>query len=94
MLKFIQNSNGDLLMKTNMQDKYKTKDLGEAGALLCKAVVLLELRENGGVVWFIFSSPSMCKEISNKYFFGELLVNAREYNESLRILKNRIFSKV
>ena len=76
-----------------MQDKYKTKDLGEAAALICKTSELLGLQKDGKVVWFIFSNPASCKAISNKYFFGELLVNARDYNESLKLLKNRIFAK-
>jgi hypothetical protein len=70
---------------------YKTKDLGEAAALIVKDTPLIEIERDGRVCWFIFSCVDQCKLLSNQYFFGELLVNAREYSEAKVRLKNMIF---
>ena len=72
---------------------YKTKDLGEAAALIVRKQRLIDIERVGKTCWFVFENSQNCKELSNKFFFGELLVNARDYHESLSMLKNRIFSQ-
>ena len=72
---------------------YKTKDLGEAAALVVMNVQLFEVEREGKVCWFIFNNIDQCKLLSNQYFFGELMVNAREYTEATLRLKNRIFNR-
>lgn len=75
-----------------MEDTYKTKDLSEAGVLLVKKHVLIEMKREKNVCWFVFSNKNECEKLSNQFFFGEILVNAREYIEIINKLKNRIFS--
>lgn len=72
---------------------YKTKDLGEAAALIVKDIPLIEIERDGKVCWFIFNLVDQCRLLSNQYFFGELMVNAREYTEATVRLKNRIFNR-
>jgi len=71
---------------------YKTKDLGEAAALLVKKQKLVRMDREGRTCWFIFAENTLCLELSGNYFFGELPANLRDYYEALNILKNRIFS--
>ena len=78
--------------KINLSDTYKTRDLAEAGALVTKNQQLLRLDRDGKTCWFIFENKKKCEELSNQFFFGELLLNARNYYEALTRLKNRIFS--
>ncbi|MCX6731077.1 MAG: hypothetical protein NTZ55_04460 [Candidatus Roizmanbacteria bacterium] len=80
-------------MSTDKEELYKTKDLGEAGALLVKQQKLARITREGKVCWFEFENPTVCLELCPDYFFGELLVNANEYYETLSKLKNRIFSE-
>lgn len=80
-------------MPENQIDNYKTRDLGEAGALLLKDQELLTVERQGDICWFIFKDEKSCMEVSNKYFFGILTVNALEYKEILDRLKNRIFAR-
>jgi hypothetical protein len=75
------------------EDTYKTRDIGEAGALLLQQQVLLTVERQGSLCWFIFKNQKVCEEISSKFFFGVLTVNAREYKETLDRLKNRIFAR-
>lgn len=75
-----------------MNDEYKTKDLAESSLLFCKDKKLLRLERQGRIVYFIFSDKISCEELSNQFWFGECLVNARNYYEAIQTLKNRIFS--
>lgn len=73
-------------------DGYKTKDLAESAALIIKNIKLIRIDREGRICWFVFDNKEECEKLSNKFFFGELQVNAREYYEALGRLKNRIFS--
>jgi len=72
--------------------EYKTKDLGEAGALVTKNVKLLRLENHGEFYWFVFENTGT-EKIANDYWNGDLLVPAKLYNDSLRSLKDRLFAQ-
>lgn len=72
--------------------EYRTKDLGEAGALVTKNVKLLRLESQGEFYWFVFENRD-AKKISDGYWNGDLLVPAKLYSESLRSLKDRLFAQ-
>ncbi len=73
-------------------EKYKTKDLAEAAALITEGQQLDHIVREGRICWFIFNNKNQCESISYNFFFGGLLVNAREFYEMVNRLKNRIFS--
>lgn len=79
-------------MPNNSNSTYETKDLGESAALLTKNITLEHVRRDQSVCWFIFSDTEQRKNITKSYYFGKLLVNARDYNDSLSRLKNLIFN--
>ncbi len=78
---------------TNTTTEYKTRDLGEAGALILEQQKLTTIERQEKICWFVFEDKNTCQKLSNKYFFGNLLVSAREYKETLDRLKNRIFAE-
>lgn len=75
-----------------MEIRYRTKDLGEAGALLAKGFRLVGLDKEADFYWFVIegSNPG---EISNAYWSGDLVVSAKVYYDNLRSLKDRLFSR-
>ena len=75
-----------------MENYYRTKDLGEASALMAKGQRLINLERKDGICWFLFEDKQKCEKLSNNFFFGELLVNARDYQDAMTRLKNRIFA--
>ena len=75
-----------------MKDDYKTKDLGEAAALIVKKQRFIRIDRDGRICWFVFENIQECERLSSDFFFGELLVNARELQEAIKRLKHRIFS--
>lgn len=71
---------------------YRTKDLGECAALIVAKQKLINIERQGKVCWFVFEDKEKCEKLANQFFFGELLLNAREYYEAMVRIKNRIFS--
>mgnify|MGYP001618143804 CR=1 FL=1 len=81
-------------MDNHINAEYKTRDYAEASVLILKNQKLIQIEREGKTCWFIFENESVCKEISDQYFFGELLLNAREFKEAMDRLKSRIFAKI
>jgi hypothetical protein len=79
-------------MPDNSNSAYETKDLGEAAALITENIALVHIRRDGHVCWFVFSDNVQRIKLTKSYYFGDLPVNARAYNESLSRLKNMIFN--
>ena len=71
--------------------EYRTKDLAEATALISSDQNMIRIERDGSVCFFIFENKTACENISNKFFFGNLQVNARNFYEAMVRLKNRIF---
>lgn len=77
----------------NKTQGYKTKDLAEAAALITSGQQLQRIDREGSICFFIFANKGDCKMLSNKFFFGDLQVNAMSYYENMNRLKNRIFAE-
>lgn len=73
--------------------EYKTRDLAESSALILRNQKLLRIEREGPTCWFVFDNDKACKDISDQYFFGELILNAREFKETMDRLKGRIFAQ-
>ncbi len=80
-------------MPKDQTEFYKTKDLAEASTLIVKGQQLSTIEREGRVCWFVFINKKGCEELSNNYYFGEVLVNARNFHEVMSRLKGRIFAK-
>jgi len=76
-----------------MENTYRTKDFYEASFLYaCRNKMLgLERDPIKNCCWFIFDKE--CEETAGEYWQGVALVNAKDYSNSIRNLKDRIFSK-
>jgi len=79
-------------MANNQTEQYKTKDLAEASMLIVKRQKLISVEREGRICWFVFSDKRECEQLSNDYYFGEILVSARDFHEAMSRLKGRIFS--
>jgi len=76
-----------------MQDNYRTKDMYEAAFLVAKKNRLLNFKKDSvrDFYWFVFDES--CEEQSQEYWQGEASINAKVFVDSIRSLKDRIFSK-
>ena len=74
-----------------MADEFRTRELHEASALaLFTKPIRLEYDAIDSKIIFIF--PEEAKENSNKYWNNELKVDAREYANSFKEMKIRLFA--
>ena len=71
---------------------YKVKDLYEASLLYCKKLPLIRLEWVQEKCFFVFKDKRECESLSSKFWDGNLEVNAREYADSIRKLKDRVFA--
>ena len=72
-------------------DVYKTKDLGEAAALYCYGLKLLNLEHGPNFYWFVFENND-ARRVSDAYWSCELKLDVKLYNDSLKTLKDRLFA--
>jgi hypothetical protein len=73
---------------------FYTFDLGCSAALICKKFQLTSLdKENPKKVQFIFQKEPGIEKVVNEYWANTLEVKAREFFDSVKMLKNRIYSE-
>lgn len=68
---------------------YETRDLGEAAALAVVCDQFPRLRLDGTTCWFLFSVGA--GKVGEKYWSGQLEVNAKKLTTAMRELKDRLF---
>lgn len=79
-------------MKKMKNDIYSTKDLPEASAIYCRGQKFLRLEKEDNHFLFLFQDAKTCQKLANAFLNRELTVDAKTYAESLRTLKDKIFS--
>lgn len=77
----------------NQIDNLTTSDLGCAAALICAGFELISLdKQNPRKVLFVFRKKVGADEMVNSYFLGRLKVDARNFFDTTKMLKNLIYS--
>lgn len=71
--------------------RYKTKDLSEATTLVVKGMRLLEIVREENKCWFVFENSTKRDTVSNSYWYGRCLVDAKTYYQANMTLKSQIF---
>jgi hypothetical protein len=82
---------GELKMKKD--NVYLTKDLYEAAFLYANHLKFLGLEKEIDFYWFIFEDKERAEVLSNKYWQKEALINAKDYAEAIRSLKDRLYAR-
>lgn len=77
----------------NMEDYYRTKDLATASFLYASNKKLIKTDQDNGRVWFIFEDKPSCDVLVNSFWRKEAVVNAKEFSDAIRTLKDLIFNK-
>jgi len=72
--------------------EFSTKHLGLASAILASGYKLIDLdRSIKKDTVFIFKRTKGIESMIDKYFNGELKIDALEYSNSIKTLKDRIY---
>ena len=76
-----------------MKSNFRTKDLSEASLLYASGKKLQHPQHENGKVWFVFEDKASCEEIVHTYWRREAVINAKDYADAIRTLKDLIFNK-
>lgn len=76
-----------------MNNKYTTKDLGEAAVLLTKGFTLETTEWRGEVAYFVFDNYEEAKRIAHEYNFGGIQVPAKVFHDNIIQIKRKILAK-
>lgn len=72
---------------------FATRDLWLSAALLAAGERLLRLDWRDGRAHFVFPDARHCGALADRYWRGDLHVSAKAFADSLRTLKDRLFSE-
>ena len=71
---------------------YETRDLYEASAIRSLNHSVIDVKKEDGVCYFVFDNKQDCEDIVNDYRNRKLTVNAKSFTESIKTMKNFIYS--
>ena len=77
----------------NMENYYRTKDLSEASFLYASGKKLTKLEQDNSKFWFLFDDKPSCEQLVEAYWQKDAIVNAKEFADAIRSLKDIIFSR-
>ena len=80
-------------MQMTMDNAHRTKDLYEASFLYAAGCKLIRLLDDHGRFWFVFEGEELCRQLTDSYWRKEATINAKEFADSIRTLKDRIFAR-
>ena len=80
-------------MAMDKRSEFLTKDLQEAGALLACNAKILRLEKESNYYLFVFDNKTLCEQLSNAFWAGELQVDAKTFSLALKTLKDRLFAR-
>jgi hypothetical protein len=73
---------------------FTTYDLGVSAALLCLGYKLIRLdRDDPRKALFVFRKEKDIDTYANQYFSDQLKVKARSFFDSIKALKNKLYSE-
>jgi hypothetical protein len=76
-----------------MKNPYRTKDLSETAFLYASGKRLITTENDSGRVWFAFEDRLSCNDLVDSFWRKEATVNAKEFSDAIRTLKDLIFNK-
>lgn len=72
---------------------YKTKDIFEASWIYSRDIPLLWLEPDGKYFWFVFENKDLVEPIASQYWSQKATGNIKQFVNSLKTLKDLVFSK-
>lgn len=76
-----------------MKVNFRTKDLYLSAFLCAKGITLEQVEREDKICWFVFDNDKMVTALTDDYWSGTALCNAKAYADAVRTLKDRIFNE-
>lgn len=80
-------------MKSDKNNYFLTKDLSLGALLYAAGVELVRVDRQGKLCWFVFSNRETCEKLQRQFFAKSAQVNAKEYADAIRTLKDLVFAQ-
>ena len=80
------------MQDSNPEDTFQTRDLWLAAALMASGRRLAGLVWHEGRAYFAFEDPVACQASADGYWSRNLQVQAKDFADALRTLKDRLHS--
>ena len=77
----------------DMNGYFSTRDLAEAALLYSSHKKLIRLEKDIDKFWFIFEDKTSCQKLADSFWRRDAVVNARDFADALRCLKDLIFNR-
>lgn len=77
----------------NIENSYRIKDLSLASFLYASGAKLIKLDNQNHRVWFLFDDKPSCERSADSFWRKDAIVNAKEFADAFRTLKDLIFNK-
>lgn len=74
----------------DLDERYATRDLAEAAALLTRGARLHSLARRPTHFEFVFIGRAACEALSSAYWAGKMRLDPRAFSLNLRSLKDRV----
>ena len=72
---------------------YLVKDLYEASYLYSIKQPLIRLEREDNFFWFVFKDKIACEKLANDYWSSLAMGNIKDYADSIKSLKDRLFAQ-
>lgn len=80
-------------MKNDKNNYFLTKDLSLGALLYAAGVELVRVDRQGKLCWFVFGNRETCEKLQRQFFAKSAQVNAKEYADAIRTLKDLVFAQ-
>jgi len=78
---------------TIQNNSYKSKDIFESAWIYSQNIKLLNLEPDGKYSWFVFQDETLCKNLASDYWSQKATGNIKQFVNSLKTLKDLVFSR-
>ena len=75
-----------------MSDHFLTKAFQLAGLSYAKGAGFIGVNRNGRLCWFVFENHQLCEKLQQQFFAKSVEVNAKDYADAIRTLKDLVFA--
>ena len=77
----------------DIESCYRTKDIALGAFLYASGKKLIDLKNDNGRSWFVFEDRISCQNLADMFWRKEAMINAKDFADSMRTLKDLIFSR-
>jgi len=76
-----------------MVNEFVSRDLYLSAFLYAKGATFKGISRENKICWFLFEDKEFCKTLQSQFFSKTAQVNAKEYSDAIKTLKDLVFAE-